>query len=286
MGTQSKLSDRKSVLLQNIYLQFVTITVGKNFSPKTYFLAITDHHLCTIRASDISIKSVHLHKFQGLRRYHRHPQACPFAPLFGQKNILIADGCRSGLHARAELRPSFCQRSGQRIWGCFESQSSEVNHKLLISGHEQTVVGSPTAAVSRELTVDVMTEFLSLRSVEITSLGHSSVPSRRLSWRLLKLRNGVADNVASWVSSLLSFFPQVQFYKSIELLRRDVKRTYCGGFCSRAGLVMAGGARARKEKRSAMSCCTNLAKFYMTESARAMNYSLFSSLGATPRPVY
>lgn len=86
-GHDSSLSDRKSVLLQNIYLQFVPSQFGKTFHQKR-ILAITNHHLC-LGISKVCISTDF--KDYGITDTRKHG---PFAPLVGQKNILIADGCR------------------------------------------------------------------------------------------------------------------------------------------------------------------------------------------------
>ena len=182
---------------------------GKTFIKRILGSAI----ICTIEPQNLEcVLSTHF-KDYGITETRKHA----FRPLLGQ-NILIAEGAE-WTHARATLRPSFAKEWTSDL-AMFESHVQ----KLIKAVDRRLHTVVDLQPLFLELTADVMTEFLYGQS--ITSLGQSSVPPAVT--EAFEIAQKGCEQRSLW-GKLTVFFPQVQFYRSIEVLRRYVERLIVEG---------------------------------------------------------
>ena len=193
---------RSKTFLQSI-LQLYRHT-GKTFVKRIFGSAT----ICTIEPKNLKCVLATNFNDYGITNTRKYA----FRPLLGQ-NILIAEGTEWS-HARATLRPSFVKEQTSDL-AMFERHVQELIRN--VQRREHTVVDLQPLFL--ELTANVMTEFLYGQS--ITQSGHSSVPPAITD--AFEIAQLGCEKRGLW-GRLSIFFPQVQFYKSIEVLRRYVER--------------------------------------------------------------
>ena len=202
---------RSKHLLQSI-LQSYRDT-GKTFTKRVFGSAI----ICTVEPQNLKcVLSTNFYDY-GITDTRKYA----FRPLLGQ-NILIAEGAEWS-HARATLRPSFAREWTSDL-AMFESHVQKLIKAVY--SREHTVVDLQPLFL--QLTADIMTEFLYCRS--ITSLGESSVPPAVM--EAFEIAQQGCEQRGQ-LGKLACLFPQMRFYKSIQILRRYVERLIAEGLQQR-----------------------------------------------------